>query len=70
MHKLYTYEKIHTTYAKPLTEQKIRTIYADCYSRLEQIDKKKYKKTTRVNHDWTKVVKLTTPISLENLMEK
>ena len=55
--------------------------YTDCYSRLEQIDGKrdffksvtargKQVNSTRVNHDYTKERKVTSPISIEDLMEK
>ena len=54
-------------------------MHPDCYSRLEQIDKKnnlrvmafgKQVKSTRVNHDWNKARRVTASISLEDLIEK
>ena len=59
----------------------VQPTYADCYSRLEQINKKgklflsvmargEQVKSTRVNHDWTKARRVTAPIILEDLMEK
>ena len=81
--KPYTCAKRRTTYAKPLTGRKSRKPkYADCYSCLEQIVKKRKKhilsitacseqvKSTRVNRDWTNSRNVTAPTILEDLMEK
>ena len=88
-HKSYMYaiSRLHAKYVFCTIsclqgEKAIQPMYADRYSRLQQINKKYIKrnlsvmacseqsKSTQVNHDWTKERNVTERISLEDLMER